>query len=48
LTPGQLVLFPSWLLHEVMPYEGDDVRITVAFNARFKLQGAQPARQPLG
>ncbi len=48
LAPGQLVLFPSWLLHEVMPYEGDDVRITVAFNARFKLQGAQPAPQPLG
>jgi hypothetical protein len=35
LQPGQLVLFPSWLEHQVYPYEGDDVRITVAFNLRF-------------
>lgn len=46
LVPGQLVLFPSWLLHEVMPYDGDTQRITVAFNARFKLAGAQPAQVP--
>lgn len=39
LRPGQLVLFPSWLLHEVLPYEGDTERITVAFNARFKMEG---------
>ena len=42
LEPGQLVLFPSWLLHEVTPYEGETQRITVAFNARFRLAGAQP------
>lgn len=42
LVPGQLVLFPSWLLHEVMPYEGDTLRITVAFNARFRMTGAPP------
>lgn len=48
LRPGELVLFPSWILHHVMPYEGDDIRITVAFNARFKLEGAQPADVPLG
>jgi len=48
LKPGQLVLFPSWLLHEVMPYEGDTRRITVAFNARFKLAGARPADVPRG
>ena len=41
LQPGQLVLFPSWLLHEVAYYDGDDVRITVAFNARFRLEGVQ-------
>lgn len=46
LEPGQLVLFPSWLLHEVMPYEGSTRRITVAFNARFKLAGAQPVDAP--
>ena len=48
LTPGQLVIFPSWMLHEVMPYDGDGVRITVAFNARFKLEGAKRADEPLG
>ena len=35
LTPGTLVLFPSWLEHQVYPYEGDGMRITVAFNLRF-------------
>jgi hypothetical protein len=39
LKPGQLVLFPSWLLHEVLPYDGDKLRITVAFNARFRYAG---------
>lgn len=48
LLPGDLVLFPSWLLHHVTPYEGSGVRITVAFNARFRLEGAQPADVPLG
>lgn len=37
LEPGQLVLFPSWLLHEVRPFHGDGERITVAFNAWFKM-----------
>lgn len=41
LKPGQLVLFPSWLLHEVMPYEGNTERITVAFNARFRYVGTR-------
>ena len=41
LMPGQLVLFPSWLLHEVMPYEGTSQRITVAFNARFRYTGSK-------
>ena len=35
LEPGQLVLFPSWLLHDVRPYEGEGDRITIAFNAWF-------------
>jgi len=48
LNPGELLLFPSWLLHEVLPYEGDGVRITVAFNARFMLEGAKPAEVPIG
>lgn len=37
LKPGQLILFPSWVLHQVMPFYGEDERITVAFNCAFKL-----------
>lgn len=33
MTAGQLLLFPSYLLHEVAPYYGQRERITVAFNA---------------
>jgi uncharacterized protein (TIGR02466 family) len=29
---GQLVLFPSWLQHAVRPYQGDRMRISIAFN----------------
>ena len=36
LVPGQLVLFPSWVLHHVMPFEGEGERITVAFNCMFR------------
>lgn len=36
MRPGELVIFPSWLLHQVSPYLGDGVRITVAFNAWFR------------
>lgn len=32
--PGQLVVFPSYLMHEVLPYEGTGERIVVPFNAR--------------
>ena len=35
IEAGQLVLFPSWLLHDVRPYEGEGERITVAFNVWF-------------
>jgi uncharacterized protein (TIGR02466 family) len=37
LEPGQLVIFPSWVLHDVKPYEGTGERITVAFNCWFTL-----------
>jgi uncharacterized protein (TIGR02466 family) len=39
---GQLVLFPSWLLHEVMPFYGRDERITVAFNCWFDMREGMP------
>ena len=29
---GRLVMFPSWLLHQVRPYRGNSERISVAFN----------------
>ena len=32
-TPGQLVVFPSWLAHQAMPYDGDKDRVIVSFNA---------------
>jgi uncharacterized protein (TIGR02466 family) len=35
---GQLVLFPSWLQHEVMPFHGNDERITIAFNCWFGMK----------
>ncbi len=30
--PGLLFLFPSWLFHQVRPYRGDGLRISIAFN----------------
>lgn len=30
---GQLVLFPSWLAHQALPYAGESERIVVSFNA---------------
>lgn len=35
---GQLVLFPSWVQHEVMPFYGRDERITIAFNCWFGMK----------
>jgi uncharacterized protein (TIGR02466 family) len=31
-NPGLLMLFPSWLLHQVRPYRGTGLRISIAFN----------------
>jgi hypothetical protein len=30
--PGRLVMFPSWVMHQVRPYNGTAERISVAFN----------------
>ena len=38
MEAGQLVLFPSWVLHDVKPFEGEGERITVAFNCWFSLK----------
>ena len=48
LEPGQLVLFPSWVLHDVKPYEGDGERITVAFNCWFQLKDVSSGGKPGG
>jgi uncharacterized protein (TIGR02466 family) len=31
-VPGQMVIFPGWLQHQVHPYFGPGERITIAFN----------------
>jgi len=31
--PGQLLLFPSWLAHQALPYDGERERIIISFNA---------------
>ena len=31
--PGQLLLFPSWLPHQALPYDGQAERVIVSFNA---------------
>jgi hypothetical protein len=38
-VPGQLLLFPSWLAHQAMPYDGENERIIISFNA--SVHGAQ-------
>jgi len=35
LTAGQMVVFPSYVFHEVAPFYGRDTRITVAVNCWF-------------
>jgi uncharacterized protein (TIGR02466 family) len=35
LTEGQLIMFPSYVFHEVAPFYGRDTRITVASNCWF-------------
>lgn len=36
LKPGQLIIFPSYVFHEVAPFYGRDTRITVACNCWFE------------
>ena len=33
-SPGDLLLFPSWLEHSVAPFQGEGERICIAFNVR--------------
>lgn len=45
LKAGELVLFPSWMFHEVFPFHGDGERVTVAFNCWFRPLGSAPTEQ---
>lgn len=45
--PGKAVVFPSWLLHEVLPYTGRRDRVIVSFNAQLQARGDAPSR-PFG
>jgi hypothetical protein len=35
---GTLLVFPSYLRHWVYPNEQDDLRISIAFNAKFRMK----------
>jgi uncharacterized protein (TIGR02466 family) len=35
--PGDMILFPSWLEHSVAPFEGEGMRICIAFNVRLNM-----------
>lgn len=34
--PGLMVMFPSWLRHQVHPFSGEGERISIAFNVRLR------------
>ena len=36
-TPGDMIIFPSWLEHSVAPFQGPGERICIAFNVRLNL-----------
>jgi len=41
--PGQLLIFPSWLAHQALPYDGALERVIVSFNASVHAaQGTNP------
>ena len=44
--PGQLLIFPSWLPHQAMPYEGEEDRIIVSFNASIHSDTGSDQLQP--
>jgi uncharacterized protein (TIGR02466 family) len=42
-VPGQLLIFPSWLAHQALPYVGEQDRVIVSFNA--SVHAAQGSNQ---
>lgn len=43
---GEIILFPSYLVHWVYPNEADEERVSIAFNATFR-KGAKAAPEPI-
>ncbi len=39
---GMMLMFPSWLRHSVLPYDGNMERLTIAFNLRIQEVSRQP------
>lgn len=37
-VPGDMFLFPSWLEHSVSPFQGEGMRICIAFNAKLLME----------
>lgn len=35
---GQLLIFPSWLMHCVHPYQGEQPRVSIGFNVDFRFR----------
>ena len=42
-VPGQLLIFPSWLAHQALPYGGEQERVIISFNA--SVHAAQGSNQ---
>jgi uncharacterized protein (TIGR02466 family) len=42
-VPGRLIVFPSWLPHQAMAYEGSSDRVIVSFNASIHRKSAGDA-----
>lgn len=46
LKAGQMLIFPSWIYHEVSPYMGNSERVIVAANWWFKHPNMEPQMGP--
>ena len=46
IRDGMLVLFPSYLRHSGLPYQGDRDRVVIAFNARIFIKGVPSGLRP--
>lgn len=47
MNPGTFVMFPSFISHYVTPFQGDDPRISIAWNIADSAIPGRPTDQPL-